>query len=60
MLERDEDMIAEIDLRKNQVIVIKDGKMEILEKPPLGHGKQTITWANGKPIFIENYFSKKI
>lgn len=60
MGERDVDMIAEINLGKNQVIVVKDGKMEVLEKPPLGHGKQTVTWAEGKPIFVENYFSKKL
>lgn len=60
MTTRDEEMIAEVDLRKNGVFIIKDGKMELLETPPQGHGKQTITWANGKPINIENYFTKKI
>lgn len=59
-LERDEDMYAEINLYNNSLIIIKDGKMEVIEPPPHGHGKQTITWAAGKPINIENYFTKKI
>lgn len=58
-MEKDE-MIAEINLANNAIIIIKDGKMERLETPPFGHGKQTITWANGKPINIENYFTQKI
>lgn len=60
MTTRDEDMIAEVDLRINSLIIIKDGRIEVLEAPPFGHGKQTITWADGKPINIENYFTKKI
>lgn len=57
---RNEEMIGMVDLKKNSLIIIKDGRMEVLETPPEGHGKQTITWANGKPINIENYFTKKI
>lgn len=60
MEQRDDEMYAKINLYNNGIIIIKDGRMEILGAPPDGHGKQTITWAAGAPIIIENYFTKRI
>ncbi len=54
------DLIAEISLMENMLYIVKDGTICSIETPPHGHGKQTITWANGKPINVENYFTRKI
>ncbi|MEK3976074.1 DUF3954 domain-containing protein [Psychrobacillus sp. FSL K6-1267] len=44
----------------NGVIIVKDGKTEVLGCPPEGFGKQIITWQHGKPSHFEVQFSKKI
>ncbi|MGH2319371.1 DUF3954 domain-containing protein [Planococcus sp. SE5232] len=56
----DNEILAKIKMNKNSIIIVKGGKIEILGSPPEGHGKQTITWADGAPIIIENYFKRKL
>lgn len=60
MAPKDKEQIEKINLTNNGIFIIIDGKIEILDVPPNGHGKQTVTWSHGKPINIENYFTKKI
>lgn len=55
-----ETMQAKISLAENMVYIVKDGILKQIDSPPYGHGKQTVTWANGKPINVENYFTRKI
>lgn len=50
----------QIDLYENATYVVKDGKIERLEDPQSGYGKQTVLWQNGKPVVIEVNCSKKI
>lgn len=45
MVERDEDMIAEIDLRENAVYVVKDGVHTKLN--PMQQGTDEIVWKHG-------------
>ncbi|WP_342566648.1 DUF3954 domain-containing protein [Psychrobacillus sp. FSL K6-4046] len=42
------------------VCLIKDGKMDVVESPISGYGKQIITWQNGKPTHIEIQSTKRI
>ncbi|MCM3787471.1 DUF3954 domain-containing protein [Domibacillus indicus] len=44
-----EKMTAEINLMKNAVYVVKDGKLQEVAKPDSGHGKQIISWQGNKP-----------
>lgn len=54
-----ESMIAEIDLKENAVYRVIDGKLEKVDKPGNGFGKQTITWQNGKPVVCEISYTVK-
>jgi hypothetical protein len=54
-----EKMIAEISLLENAVYRVIDGRIEKVDKPGVGFGKQIITWQNGKPIFYEVSYTKK-
>mgnify|MGYP001232327965 FL=1 len=54
-----ENMIAEIDLKENAVYRVIDGKLEKVDKPGNGFGKQTITWQNGKPVVCEISYTVK-
>ena len=54
-----ENMIAEIDLKENAVYRVIDGKLEKVDKPGNGFGKQTITWQNGKPTHYEVSYTVK-
>lgn len=49
MATREEDMIAEIDLRENAVYRVKDGTIEKIDSPPTGFGEQVIFWQDNKP-----------
>ena len=49
----------EIDLRENAVYRVIDGKLEKVDKPGDGFGKQVITWQNGKPIVCEISYTKR-
>lgn len=53
-------MIAEIDLHENAVYIVAGGKLITIENPPLGYGKQEISWQNGKPTHFDIKYSKKI
>ncbi len=52
--------MEQIDLLENATYVVKDGKIERLEDPQSGYGKQTVLWQDGKPVIIEVNCSKKI
>lgn len=50
---------AVVDLTENAVYRVIDGKIEKVDKPGNGYGKQTITWQNGKPILCEISYTVK-
>ncbi|KAA0944167.1 DUF3954 domain-containing protein [Sporosarcina sp. ANT_H38] len=52
--------VEEINLHINAVYIVKDGKIETIEGPPNGYGKQTVTWQQGKPSHIDFHYTKKI
>lgn len=52
-------MTAEINLMENAVYRVIDGKIEKVDVPGDGFGKQTITWQNGKPTHYEISYTKK-
>lgn len=41
-------MKAEVDLKEDAVLVIKQGKLKEINAPDSGFGEQIITWQNGK------------
>lgn len=49
----------EIDLRENAVYRVMDGKLEKVDKPGDGFGKQVITWQDGKPVVCEISYTKR-
>ncbi len=51
--------IAEIDLNENAVYRVVDGKLDKVDKPGIGYGKQVITWQNDKPSHYEVSYTKK-
>lgn len=50
---------AVINLLENAVYRVIDGKIEQVDKPGVGYGKQIITWQNGKPTHYEVSYTKK-
>lgn len=48
-----------IDLQENAVYRVIDGKIEKIDVPGEGFGKQTITWQNGKPTHYEVTYTKR-
>ena len=52
-------MTAEIDLKENAVYRVIDGKLDKVDKPGVGFGKQIITWQNDKPCHYEVSYTKK-
>lgn len=52
-------MIAEVSLMENAVYRVIDGKIEKVDKPGDGYGKQTITWQHGKPTHYEVSYTVK-
>lgn len=52
-------MKAEIDLRENAVYRVIDGRLEKVDTPGVGFGKQIITWQNGKPVICEISYTVK-
>jgi hypothetical protein len=46
-------------LKENAVYRVIDGKLEKVDKPGNGFGKQTITWQNGKPTHYEVSYTVK-
>lgn len=51
--------IAEINLAENAVYKVKDGKIEKVDVPGDGFGKQIITWQYGKPSHYEISYTKR-
>lgn len=52
-------MTAEISLMENAVYRVIDGKLEKVDVPGNGFGKQVINWQNGKPVYYEISYTKK-
>lgn len=50
---------AEINLLENAVYRVVDGKIEKIDVPGNGFGKQTIIWQDGKPTHYEVSYTKK-
>lgn len=59
MAERNDEMVAEVSLKENAVYKVKDGKLEKLDTPPKGYGKQTVFWQDGKPGNVEIWYTCK-
>lgn len=53
-------MTAEIDLSKNATYIVKDGKLEPVDTPPNGFGRQIITWQDGKQVMFGLDYTKRI
>ncbi len=54
-----EKMTAEISLKESAVYRVIDGKLDKVDKPGIGYGKQVITWQNGKPTHYEVSYTVK-
>ncbi|MGP4073794.1 DUF3954 domain-containing protein [Piscibacillus sp. B03] len=52
-------MIAEVDLRENAVLMVRDGELVKVDTPGVGFGKQVITWQNNRPAHVEISYTKK-
>ena len=52
-------MTAEISLMENAVYRVKDGKLDVVDVPGSGFGKQVIMWQDGKPERYEVSYTKK-
>ncbi|WP_243881341.1 DUF3954 domain-containing protein [Rummeliibacillus suwonensis] len=52
-------MIAEIDLHENAVYVVCKGKLQPVDPPPTGYGKQEISWQKGMPTHSEIKYTQK-
>ncbi|MGM8212620.1 DUF3954 domain-containing protein [Virgibacillus sp. W0430] len=50
---------ATISLKENAVYKVVDGKIEKIDVPGEGFGKQVITWQGGKPTHYEVSYTKK-
>ncbi|MFD0771634.1 DUF3954 domain-containing protein [Bacillus sp. CGMCC 1.60114] len=53
-------MKAEIDVTKNQIYVVKDGRVISVEPPVSGYGEQVAVWINGEVDRVDAKFTKKI
>lgn len=52
--------ISEINLHKNAVFIVKNGKIDLIPAPASGFGKQVISWSDKKPTHIDVSTSMKI
>lgn len=50
---------AQISLNENAVYRVIDGKLEKVDVPGEGFGKQIIHWQDGKPLRYEISYTKK-
>jgi Cu2+-containing amine oxidase len=55
-----EKMTAEIDVSKNQIVVVKDGQVIPVKPPASGYGDQLAVWLGGKVDRIESTEKKKL
>ncbi|WP_459503053.1 DUF3954 domain-containing protein [Bacillus sp. C1] len=53
-------LTAEIDVTKNQIHVVKDGRVFSIDPPASGYGEQSVVWQNGKVDRIDTKFTEKI
>lgn len=54
-----EPMKKEIPLTENAIYRVIDGRLDKLDKPKEGFGKQVITWQDDKPLRYEVSYTKK-
>ncbi len=40
-------------LTENDVYIVKDGKLELVDRPKTGFGKTIINWQDNKPVSLE-------
>ncbi|RIJ64100.1 DUF3954 domain-containing protein [Rummeliibacillus sp. POC4] len=52
-------MIAEIDLNENAVYVVCQGRLQAVDPPPTGYGRQEVFWQNGEPKLAEISYKQK-
>lgn len=55
-----EKLIEEVDMSVDGLYLVKNGKIEVIERPSSGYGKQSVLWQNGEPVNIEVNQTKKI
>lgn len=53
-------LTVEIDVSKNQLYVVKDGRVISVEPPASGYGEQVAIWQNGKVDRVDTKFTEKI
>lgn len=59
-MEKKSNELNTIDLSKDGVYYVKDGKVNTVDDLPYGFGTQTITWQNGQVVRTELSYSKKV
>ncbi len=47
-------------LNEDGLYLVKNGKIEVIEKPSSGYGRQSVFWQDGEPVNIEVNQTKKI
>lgn len=50
----------EIDMSVDGLYLVKNGKIEEIERPSSGYGRQSVLWQNGEPVNIEVNQTKKV
>ncbi|CAM4012842.1 DUF3954 domain-containing protein [Bacillus manliponensis] len=53
-------MRAEIDVTKNRIYVVKEGRVISVEPPASGFGEQVAVWINGKVDRVDTKNTEKI
>lgn len=51
--------VAKVKLDENAVYRVIDGRIEKVDKPGEGFGKQVITWQDNRPIMCEISYTKR-
>lgn len=46
-------------LIENSIYIVRNGKIELVDKPEGGYGKTIIHWQDGKPILQEVHYTKQ-
>lgn len=50
----------QVDLSVDGLYLVKNGKIEEIERPSSGFGRQSVLWQDGEPVNIEVNQTKKI
>ncbi|HDR7363159.1 TPA: DUF3954 domain-containing protein [Bacillus toyonensis] len=53
-------MKVEIDVTKNQILVVNDGVVKPYEQPKTGYGEQIVIWVNGKVLHVKTTYIEKL